>query len=97
MKNWLIMIISMTLFSTFAIAGGYKQHGTNASMGDRMASQESDHRFMKLDADRNGHISFPEAQGRHRIIYYYDVADTNDDGHIDKAEFSAFEVQDAVQ
>ena len=50
-------------------------------------------RFKSLDSNNNGHVSQFEAKGKHRIFYYYQKADRNDDGHIDMSEFSAFEIE----
>lgn len=53
----------------------------------------SEMRFKNLDANNNGHISQYEAKDKHRIFYYYERSDKNDDGHLDLSEFSAFELE----
>jgi hypothetical protein len=53
----------------------------------------SDTRFRSLDSNRDGHVQLYEARDRHRVFYYYQKADKNDDGAIDKVEFSAFELE----
>jgi hypothetical protein len=50
-------------------------------------------RFRNLDANQDDHISLYEARDRHRVFHQYQKADTNNDGHLDQAEFSAFEVE----
>jgi len=57
------------------------------------ASMEREKRFNQLDTNKNGHISQYEAKDKHRVFYYYQKADKNDDGHLDKSEFSAFEIE----
>jgi len=56
-------------------------------------SKSSEMRFKNLDLNKNGHISQYEAKDRHRVFYYYQKADKNDDGHLDMSEFSAFEIE----
>jgi len=46
--------------------------------------------FKNLDTDKNGFISLFEARGKHRVFYYYPLADKNSDGQISKLEFKAF-------
>ena len=53
----------------------------------------SEKRFNKLDTNKNGHVSQYEAKEKHRVFYYYQKADKNDDGHLDRSEFSAFEIE----
>lgn len=55
------------------------------------ASMQVEELYNQLDADRNGYISLNEVNGKHRIFYYYQKADKNGDGHIDKQEFVQFE------
>ena len=55
---------------------------------------EREKRFHDLDKDNDKHISLYEARDKHRVFYYYQSADKNEDGHLDMTEFSAFE--DAV-
>jgi hypothetical protein len=50
-------------------------------------------RFRNLDQNQNDHVSLYEARDRHRVFYYYQRADKNEDGHIDMTEFSAFEAE----
>ena len=54
---------------------------------------KSEMRFKQLDTNNNGHISQYEAKDKHRVFYYYQKADRNEDGHLDKSEFSAFEIE----
>ncbi|MCU7917788.1 MAG: EF-hand domain-containing protein [Candidatus Thiodiazotropha sp. (ex Dulcina madagascariensis)] len=54
-----------------------------------MAGEEA---FKKLDANADGYISAEESTADERLYQGWATADTNDDGMIDAAEFSAFEV-----
>ena len=48
--------------------------------------------FQHLDRDADGYISAEEAGAHQGLTMGYIGADTNEDGKIDAAEFSAFEV-----
>jgi len=61
------------------------------SAGDMNETHEM--RFKMLDSNDNGSISLGEVKDMHRIYYYYQSADKNSDGALDKSEFSAFEVE----
>ncbi len=52
---------------------------------------EHEMRFRNLDRNQDNHVSLYETRDKHRVFHYYQKADTNADGHLDKAEFSAFE------
>lgn len=47
--------------------------------------------FNKLDKDRNGTVSINEATGQLQILRMWTDIDTNRDGVLESAEFSAFE------
>jgi Ca2+-binding EF-hand superfamily protein len=49
--------------------------------------------FKQLDKDADGYISAEEAGAHQALTMGYINADTNEDGKIDAAEFSAFEIQ----
>jgi hypothetical protein len=49
--------------------------------------------FKHLDQDADGYISADEAGVHQGLTMGYIGADTNEDGKIDAAEFSAFEIQ----
>jgi hypothetical protein len=49
--------------------------------------------FKHLDRDADGYISAQEAGAHQGLTMGYIGADTNEDGKIDAAEFSAFEIQ----
>ena len=49
-------------------------------------------RFRNLDRNQDDHVSLYEARDRHRVFHYYQMADKNEDGHLDMTEFSAFEL-----
>ncbi len=49
--------------------------------------------FGTLDLNRDGHLSKDEAAARPELVDRWSRADTDNDGLIDRAEFSAFEVQ----
>ncbi len=49
--------------------------------------------FKHLDRDADGYISAEEAGVHQGLTMGYIGADTNEDGKIDAAEFSAFEIQ----
>jgi hypothetical protein len=48
--------------------------------------------FGRLDGDRDGFLSRQESQGSMQLAERWQVADTNGDDRIDRAEFSAFEM-----
>ena len=50
-----------------------------------------------LDADRDGTISEAEADGNSRLKESWKTMDSNQDGRIDRAEFSAFETSDSAK
>ena len=54
---------------------------------------ESEMRFRNLDQNHDEHISLYEARDKHRVFHYYQLADKNNDGHLDMTEFSAFEIE----
>lgn len=54
---------------------------------------DSEMRFHNLDQNKDGHISLYEARDKHRVFYFYQKADTDEDGHLNKTEFSAFEIE----
>lgn len=80
MMKHLTLMVGLGFLASIAVAGGMEADG-------------SKQRFQMLDKDDNGHISLYEARDRHRIFWYYQKADQNFDGHIDEAEFSAFEAE----
>lgn len=47
--------------------------------------------FTKLDADGNGMISSEEAAADPKLSQDWDAADVNQDGQLERAEFSALE------
>ena len=47
--------------------------------------------FGTLDVNRDGYLSKDEAAGAPRLVDNWQSADTNNDGRLDRAEFSAFE------
>ena len=49
--------------------------------------------FQQLDQDADGYISAQEAGAHQALTMGYIAADTDEDGKIDAAEFSAFEIQ----
>ena len=65
------------------------------ALADKPVRMDSDtmQRYQALDQNGNGFISLNEVRGKHRIMYYYESADANDDGHIDREEFAAFEAR----
>ncbi|MCU7802051.1 MAG: EF-hand domain-containing protein [Candidatus Thiodiazotropha sp. (ex Lucinoma annulata)] len=48
--------------------------------------------FTKLDANADGYISAEESVVSEQLYQAWSATDANDDGKIDAAEFSAFEV-----
>lgn len=52
--------------------------------------------FGTLDLNRDDHLSKDEAAARPELVDHWKRADTDNDGLIDRAEFSAFEVQSAA-
>ncbi|MCU7899341.1 MAG: hypothetical protein KZQ71_02145 [Candidatus Thiodiazotropha sp. (ex Lucinoma aequizonata)] len=48
--------------------------------------------FTKLDANPDGYISADESVASEQLYQAWSAMDANDDGKIDVAEFSAFEV-----
>lgn len=58
-----------------------------------MAKQQSGQKiqFGKLDADANGQLDRKEAKASETLDAKFSQVDRNNDGHIDRAEFSAFE------
>jgi Ca2+-binding EF-hand superfamily protein len=48
--------------------------------------------FESLDADADGAISQDEAQGNPALSALWEEVDTNKDGQLDEAEFSAVEI-----
>ncbi|MCO6411330.1 MAG: hypothetical protein J5I92_01170, partial [Thiogranum sp.] len=73
----------VTLLTCFAAASTFAAEAPDASAT----------RFHSLDTNKDGHVSLFEARDRHRVFHYYQKADTNVDGHLDRAEFSAFEAE----
>lgn len=47
--------------------------------------------FGTMDVNRDGYLSKDEAAGAPRLVDRWQSADTNNDGRLDRAEFSAFE------
>ncbi len=54
---------------------------------------ESEKRFRSLDENNNNFVSLYEARDKHRVFNYYQIADKNEDGHLDMQEFIVFESQ----
>mgnify|MGYP005757660939 CR=1 FL=1 len=50
--------------------------------------------FGTLDVNRDGYLSKEEADKSARISGSWDSADSNNDGRVDRAEFSAFEADE---
>ena len=76
------MKLSNLIFaSTFVVSSAF---ATNAMAGE--ADQ-----FTKLDADGNGMISSEEAAADPQLIEDWVTADVNQDGQLERAEFSALE------
>lgn len=75
-------ILVLTLLTLFTIPVLASQDG-----------RQRDSRFKNLDKDNNGYISQYEVRDKHRVFFYYPRADKNSDGHLDKSEFSAFEIE----
>jgi Ca2+-binding EF-hand superfamily protein len=65
-----------------------------ALAGMSLAVCADDVLFKQLDKDADGYISAEEAGAHQALTMGYINADTNEDGKIDNAEFSAFEAQD---
>lgn len=53
--------------------------------------------FMLLDADGNGMISSEEAKNDARLTEDWQAVDANQDGQLERAEFSAFEQKMKVE
>ena len=56
-----------------------------------------ENQFNKLDADGDGYITAEEAAAHEGLQQSWTATDVNEDGKVDAAEFSAFEMQDAEQ
>ncbi|WP_303905385.1 hypothetical protein [Thiohalomonas denitrificans] len=94
--------IDETEFSAFE--AGYSAHvrarqGTQSpsrrqsGMAQQPQSRDSQElaRFSELDENDDGYLSEQEAEGHERLVEDWEQADTNNDGHVDPVEFSAFE------
>lgn len=73
----LITVVSATLLSAAAMAGGDKQH-TAAT-------------FESLDKNADQQISKTEAAADKHVNDWFAAADTNGDGYLSKSEFAAKE------
>lgn len=49
--------------------------------------------FIKLDVNEDGYISAQEAAADESLYQHWETTDANQDGQVDAAEFSAFEVK----
>lgn len=53
-----------------------------------------DDSMKRLDSNSDGVISKEEAVDNKKLVINWDTIDSNKDGQIDRAEFSAFEMED---
>ncbi len=67
-----------------------RQTTTAAQPSGDAATADQDREFEKLDRNSDGYLNTTEIQAR-RGLSMMRNSDTNHDGHIDRAEFSAFE------
>jgi len=76
-----VKLSKLIVASTFVVSSAF---AANAMAG------ETDH-FAQLDADGNGMISSEEAAADPQLIEDWVTADVNQDGQLERAEFSALE------
>lgn len=60
-------------------------------IGAAVAADEQ--RFDRLDANKDGTITAPEAELSRGLMESWPLVDTNQDGVVDQSEFSAFEAR----
>lgn len=86
-----------TIPAAMLLSGALYQSVT-AAEGDATAAAEAGTAAMEtvtfesLDVDTNGAISPEEAQGNAALTAVWETVDTNQDGQLDEAEFSAVEI-----
>jgi Ca2+-binding EF-hand superfamily protein len=71
-----------------------KQFVAVIAVGGVCGATASEDAFTKLDRNVDGYISAEESIMYDALYENWSSADTNNDGRIDSAEFSAFEVND---
>jgi hypothetical protein len=49
--------------------------------------------FQQLDMDRDGYVTIIEATGHTQLLRKWTAVDTDTDGRLEAAEFSAFEIE----
>ena len=85
--------VAAILASVSALAADTASQGQmSTEMGTTSSAQAAD--FSQLDTDNNGAISPSEAASRPNLTKNWSKIDENEDGQVDRAEFSAFEKQD---
>ena len=68
---------------------------TAAGMGGESTGTTANKSFNELDENGNGTLSRQEVEGNSELIDQWSQADTDGDGTIDRAEFSAFEASES--
>lgn len=96
-KTWLALVTIGAVTSAGALAGGMGGKGYGKGPGHqsgeaRMEMHEK--RFQTMDRDGDGYITREEAREHRRLMDHWQEADQNQDGRVDKSEFSAFEPQE---
>lgn len=91
MKTHLVTAaISALLVSGSVFAGNYPDDSKMTNEAATMTTPG----FSQLDADKDGVISRNEAAHSESLVEKWNDVDTNEDGQLNQAEFSAFEAED---
>jgi Ca2+-binding EF-hand superfamily protein len=91
MKTHLITAaISALLVSGSVLAGNYPDDSQMTDDAARMTTPD----FNQLDSDKDGVISRNEATQSESLVEKWNDVDTNEDGQLNQAEFSAFEAKE---
>lgn len=92
MKTLISAIASMMLASSVAFAGDMNKEQMTSEIESSIGASAPG--FEQLDSDHNGAITRDEAEKRDGLAKTWDSVDENDDGKLNRSEFSAFEEED---